>query len=414
MSIINLLKKFYFTKEFSRLTRLWFNVFVYNSVLALPTKFFPNRLIVRGVGSVALLCFFYFNSCLRIRVEEMKPNLVTRIKIGEDISKIQIEKHGYVFMNLPFKVPLNTDRVYVLDYKNSLIKVFLKNGDLDFIIGTPKQNVEHQKIIPIQLNQLGHIAVNDANEIFVQSFPLVKVEQKVEPVDPFNSLSGTFHYEEPKVLPSYILYIPSNNKQMEVYGISGKNSEPFEFIENLYSGDKEKFFVVHRLSENLVLSYFFKGKLKGRIEENNLLLFFTEESTKYKIQLESILPDRSGSYALAMFTFLDKEDGRFKFRRIYRYKYNDPKPETLLKEFQNPTEILFGNKQSREFITLETEDSGSSLRLLIHDSLGNHIANKRIRLDSPRERWRELYQDFNDSFYSLKLSAGYLEIYEWK
>lgn len=373
------------------------------------------------MSSKSKICLLFFLSilslnlfCLRFKVEEMKPHLITRLKIGDDISTIQLEKHGYVFMNLPFKIPLNTDRVYVSDYKNSLIKVFLKNGDLDFVIGNPKQNVDRKKLVPVSLNQIGHIAISEASEIFVQSFPSVKFEQKVEPTDPFNSFSGTFRYEEPKVLPSYIIYISSNNKDIEVYGVSGKNSEPFEFIENLYSGEKEKFFVIHKLSENLVLSYFFKGKLKGRLEENNLLQFFMKESTKYKVNLESILPDKSGNYALAMFSFLDKEDGRFKFRRIYRYKYNDSKPEMLLKEFQNPAEVLFSNKQSKEFVTLETEEGGSSLRFLIHDSFGNHIANKRIKLDSPREQWRELYQDFNDSIYSLKLRAGYLEIYEWK
>ncbi len=361
-----------------------------------------------------LIFIFFINFyCLQIQIEEMKPSLVTRLKLGEGLNKIEIQK-GHVLMNLPFKIPLNADRVYVVDYKNSLLKVFFKNGDLDFIIGNPRQDSRNLKVFPLKLNQLGHIAVNEASEIFVQSFPVVKTENKVETIDPFNSLSGTFHLEEPKILPSYVLYIPPSNKEIEIYGISGKNSEPFQFIENLYAGEKEKFFVIHKLSENLVLSYFFKGKLKGKIEEKDLLSFFTKESSKYKINLDSILPDKTGNYALIMLSFLNKEDGRFKFRRIYRYKYNDPKPDVLLKEFQNPKEILFGSKQSKAFITLEIEEGGNSLRLLMHDSLGNHIANKRIRLDPPRSKWRELYQDFNDSFYSLKLDAGYLELYEWK
>lgn len=353
-------------------------------------------------------------SCFRIRVEDMKPELVTRLGLGNGLSKIELVKHGQVYVNIPFKIPLNVDRVYVLDYKNSLIKVFLRSGDLDFVIGNPKQTSKMEKIYPANLNHLGHIAVSEEGEIFVQSFPNVPVEQKMEVWDPFNSVSGTFRIEEPKVIPSFILHIPSDTKEVEIYGIFGKNSEPFQFIENLYSGEKGKFFVVHRISDALVLSYFNRGNLKGTIEEIEIFSYFGKELQKYKITLDTILPDRTGSYALTMLSFFSKEDDRFKFRRIYRYKYNSPKPETLLKEFQNPTEVLFANKQTREFITIATEEGGNSLRLLVHDSSGNHIANKRITFSMPRDRWREFYQDFNDSFYSLKLESGYLEIYEWK
>ncbi|MCX7999808.1 MAG: hypothetical protein N3A69_12805, partial [Leptospiraceae bacterium] len=309
---------------------------------------------------------------------------------------------------------LNVDRVYVLDYKNSLIKVFLRNGDLDFVVGNPKQASKTEKIIPVNLNHLGHIAVSEGGEIFVQSFPNIVTEQKIESFDPFNSVSGTFRIEEPKILPSYVLSISADTKQAEIYGVFGKNSEPFQFIENLYAGEKGKFFVLHRISEALTLSFFKQGVLKGTIEESEIFSFFEKESQKYKITLDTILPDRTGNDILVMLSFFSKEDERFKFRRIYRYKYNNSKPEALLKEFQNPSEVLFASKQTKEFITIETEEGGNSLRLLVHDSMGNHIANKRITFDNPRDRWRELYLDFNDSFYSLKLDSRYLEIYEWK
>ena len=113
------------------------------------------------------------------------------------------------------------------------------------------------------------------------------------------------------------------------------------------------------------------------------------------------------------FSFIGKKDSRFKFRRIYKYALNATEPESLLKELQYPSEILFSVSANKEFLIWETENKGESVKLQVHDKEGNHINNKKLQFPAPRLNWRETYIDENDNLYSVKTSSGYLELYSW-
>jgi hypothetical protein len=300
----------------------------------------------------------------------------------------------------------------VVDYKNALVKVFLKNGRLDYVIGTPKKSTS-EKVLGLKLSSPGIVSVSEDDDIYIQDRITLGKAIKLEERDPFNMTSGFFAMREPEYLPSYILHIASNKKDTNVIGINGINSEPFRYIENIIAGDKGKLFVIHRISTSIELNYYQKGILKGQITENDLEIFSAPENSKYSIKLESIIPDKMGNYALLLFNFTGKQDERFKFRRVYKYKYGEQRYQIMLKEFQNPSEILFGLLPNGEFITWETEGSEDSVKLLLHDQRGNHISNKRISFKPPRVKWRETYQDFRDNIYSIRIDAGQLELYEW-
>jgi len=360
-----------------------------------------------------LVSLIFFMSCIQFRVEEMKSQLVTRLKLGQGLNKIEFEKVGNSLLNIPLKIPITSDRVFVVDYKNALLKVFLLNGNLDYIVGTTKDITQTTKVLSFKLSNPGLISVSEDDEIYLQDRVSLNLETKLEERNFENITSGFFVIREPVYLPSYILNINASKKNIEVIGISGKNTEPFQYIEAIVAGEKGKLFVVHRQSLALELIYFFNGKKKAYINENELSIFNSEEAQKYNINLELIIPDKAGNYALLMFSFIGKNDERFKFRRIYRYKYNQPEPEKLLKEFQNPSEVLFAVLSNKNFITWETESNGNSIKLLFHDSNGNHILNKRISLDEPRVKWRETYMDYRDTLFSIKIESGYLELYKW-
>jgi hypothetical protein len=45
-------------------------------------------------------------------------------------------------INIPFRIPINANRLYITDYNNSYVKVYGNDGDLDFIIGNvPSKNI---------------------------------------------------------------------------------------------------------------------------------------------------------------------------------------------------------------------------------------------------------------------------------
>ncbi len=365
---------------------------------------------------ILLICISLFgiSNCIRFKVDELKLDLNGRIKIGEGIDKIEAKISNNAITNIPLHIPLSADRLFVTDIKNASIKVFLKNGKLDYVIGSPKMKDEKVRFLNLKVSNPGAIAVSADDEIYIQNRVTQRKEDSEEEIDPFTVSSGYFAFREPIYIPSYIIQIASSKEKTNVLGVSGKDSEPFGYIESMYAGDDGKLFVVHRKAEEFILSYYRKGKLIGNISESSLEIYQTPESKNYLIKLDKMLPDLSGSFAILSFSYIGKTDQRFKFRRIYKFTYNTTKETSLLKEFQDPSEILFGIKSNKEFYIWETENEGDAVKLKVHDSEGNHISNKKLVFPEPRTSWRETYMGYKDNIYSIKIDSGYLEIYEWK
>jgi hypothetical protein len=99
----------------------------------------------------------------------MSPSIVARIRLGVELDKLQAEILNNSLVNVPLRIPINSDRFYITDYKNSLLKVFLRNGKLDYIIGKPEQKQEDIKIMEMRIVVPGLVAVSEEDEIYIQS-----------------------------------------------------------------------------------------------------------------------------------------------------------------------------------------------------------------------------------------------------
>jgi hypothetical protein len=359
------------------------------------------------------LLFFLF-SCVRFKIDELSPSLVSRIRLGIELDKLQAEILNNSLVNVPIRIPINSDRFYITDYKNSLLKVFLRNGKLDYIIGKPNQKTEDIKVMELRLAVPGLVAVSEDDEIYIQNRISSAISTNEEITNRFLLASGYFSMREYIHPPSYIQCISKTKDDIFIIGIEGKNSEPFRYIESMIAGSNGALFVLHKIADQLVLSYYLNGELRGKISESELKIFQSEDNQKYNIFLDNIIPNKNGEYALLSFKYSGKEDDRFKFRRIYQYEFNKNVPTNLLKEFLDPSEILFGVKGNGDFYIWETESGEKSIKLQLHDKDGNHTNNKRLPFSNPRVLWRETYMDYKDNVYSIRIDAGYLEIYEWK
>lgn len=362
-----------------------------------------------------ILTFVHFSNCVRFKIDNLKPNLISKIKIGTDLTEVEGMVVNNALINIPFRIPINANRLYITDYNHSYIKVYGNDGDLDFIIGNvPSKNNLKVKVLNQKLGKIGLVAVSSEDDLFIQN--RISTDSGAEEIKAENSFaknSGYFDTKEKENTASYILHLDSKGKMVSIIGISGKNSEPFRYIESMYAYDKKRFAVYHKFAEQMHLNYYVEDNLVGTIKEGNLNIFTGPDSNEYKIKLDSMIPHRSGEFALVSFSFIGKKDLRFKFRRFYKYAFGSVEPEILLKEFQYPSEILFSVNTNKEFYIWETENKGESVKLQVHDKDGNHINNKRLQFPAPRLNWRETYVDENDNLYSVKTSGGYLELYSW-
>jgi hypothetical protein len=359
-----------------------------------------------------LVCFWilFLTECKRFQIESLHPTLISEIPIGDETEKINGQIINNTIVNIPFRIPIGSNRLYITDYLNSRIKIYNFDGKLEFIIGNAKRNELKIKFLSQKFNSIGLISVSQEDDIYVQNrLSSNSVESKKEE-NLLIKTSGFFDTKEIESTPSYILQINNKGKLISILGKNGVNSEPFRYIEAIYSYKKNKIFVYHKFAEQMLLSIYDNGELKGSIEEEKIDVLKSEE---YNTKLDSMIPNLENEYALVSVSYFGKKDLRFKFRKIFKYDFNNSKPTKEMKEILYPSEILFHSTNTDSFIIWETENKGDSVKLQIHDKEGNHIKNKRFEFNSARSNWRETYMDEKGNLFSIRLNSNFLELYRW-
>lgn len=353
-------------------------------------------------------------TCLRFRVENLTEEILFRIPLGNTQEAFEGVVVNQVLTNLPLFIPSSSNITAIADTKQSLVKLFDRNGRLDATLGNPDfKSLGGIPHYPFRFGGIGLVAMNEDGDLIVQN----RISSKGMELPPgqenlYKTYSGAFSTQGSTILPSFLVQISQKGVVKYMLGASGKNTEPFRYIEYIAPGEGEKLFVYHRTAEEMRLSYYEEGELKGNLKESSLDIFSMGEAKEFDITLDKLLPHPEGEYVLGSFSYYSKKDKRFKFRRIYRFTF-DSKTSTFLKEIQDPSEILFSIRNNNDFYIWETEDGGNSIRLQVHDQSGNHTNNKRLPFAPPRGQWRETYTDLFDTIYSLRIRQGALEIYRW-
>lgn len=247
-------------------------------------------------------------NCVRFKIDNLKPTLVSKIKIGTDIAEIEGLVVNNALLNIPFRIPTNANRLYITDYNNSYIKVYGGDGDLDFILGNVPSNYNLKvKVSTQKFGKLGLLAVSSDDDLYIQN--RISAETTIQETKMENSFSkntGYFDTKERESIASYLLHIDSKGKMNSIIGVTGKNTEPFRYIESLYAYDKNRLAVYHKFAEQMQLSYYLNGDLIGTIKEGNLNIFSTPEANEYTIKLDTMIPHKEGKFALVSFSYIGK------------------------------------------------------------------------------------------------------------
>ena len=356
-------------------------------------------------------------SCIRFKVENLSPNLVSKLKLGMDLDTVQGVISNQVLVNVPMQIPTQSGNTFLVDSKNACIKIFSSSGTLEKVIG----NIDTKTLKGItysnfKFGNLGLISLLNEDSFFIQNRLVANLGtgNKKTAEDLFSKYSGNLKISYSSAIPSVILHMNTRGEVLQIYGAKGKNTEPFRYVEAIYNDGEEALFVFHKLGEGKRLSKFKEGAISGEIIETNLDLYQSPESNNYTISLEKMIPFKSGTHALVSFSFISKKDNRFKFRRIYKIAFGSNEVGEALKEIQDPSEILFHVLSNEDFYIWETEPQSNSVKLQVLDSSGNHINNRRLSFPNPRSQWRETYIDSDDKIFSVRVKSGYVEIYEWK
>jgi hypothetical protein len=364
---------------------------------------------------IIFIFILFLSHCVQFKIENLIPKLVLKLEIGKLVNQVESEYLNNAYINLPIRIPVSSSKVFITDYNKSYIKVFNLNANLEFIIGDNIDKRNDTKFILQKFNKLGIITINEDEDLFVQN-RLSSAPEKPSKINyeflPLKT-SGNFDIRETESIPSYILNINNKGKLVHIIGKNGKNSEPFRYIEYMQAYSGERLYVYHRYAEQMILSYYEKGEIQGSLEEEKLEIFKDKEFEAYNLKLDTILPNPKNNSALVSISFIGKKDGRFKFRRIYKYLISKNTFESFLKEIQYPSEVLFAVNPNEEFYLLEMESKGDSIKFQVHDKEGNHIKNRRIEFTDTRLNWRETYIDEKFNIYSIKINSNNLEIYKW-
>lgn len=356
-----------------------------------------------------LILVLLFFSCIDYQIQNLEPKLISKIEIGDGIEKINASLVNNAILNIPNYIPIQNNRIYISDFINSRIKIFKLDGSLDLIYGNKKE--EKYKVIYQKFNKLGILEISEDQEVYIQNFLSSKTEEQKKELYSLDT-SGKFDTKEKEFIPSYIIHIDQKGKQISILGQNGRNTEPFRYIENIYSFKKNKIFVYHKSAEQMKLSLYIDDKLVKSLTEEKIEVL-KKDKQDYILKLDKMIPNFSNEYALVSITYLGKSDKRFKFRRIYKFDLEAITEPILLKEIIYPSEVLFYSKRNEDFIIWETEEESNSVKLKIHDKNGNHISNQRFEFDSLRINWRETFMDAKENLYSIKIESNKLEIYNW-
>ncbi|MEM7182853.1 MAG: hypothetical protein AAF518_18220, partial [Spirochaetota bacterium] len=204
-------------------------------------------------------------------MEELKAERIVTLPLGDSLQFIDAPLVNKSYANLPLQIPVLINRLYIPDYKNSLVKVFNRSGALQYVIGTPDRGVDKKvKVLYHKFSSIGSIAITNDENLYVQTLLSSKeVKQQVKQ-ELFRKKSGEFQISQIDIAPSYILQINKKGDIESIIGFEGANTRPFRYIENLYVSQQQRLFVYHRYAARMLLSYYEKGVLKGTINEAEL------------------------------------------------------------------------------------------------------------------------------------------------
>jgi hypothetical protein len=267
--------------------------------------------------------------------------------------------------------------------------VLSKNGEIIRIIG-PKSASTDKNYSEFDFSTIGEITDDKDGNIYVQN-KLPKLTGNSE------------------ISPSYILIFSKDGKLQETLGQDGLSNSPFYYIDNMFTDENNRLFVVSRTFESWSLSVF-KNKKREYFSIFDKNSFSDSNSSGYNAVIEKIIPFRKNNSAIISVSFYDGT--RFKFRKIFRIEIENNSKLKEVTTLPDPKNELFTILEDKYLVFWEVE--GKDIRFVIWSFQENILNNLSIDLEEKKSYYDEILSDENGKIYSYSVSREGISIYAWE
>lgn len=186
-----------------------------------------------GLGIITIVMSLF--GCSSSRVEELKKEKLFSIPIGEDVEEIGVIRDRNGFFSGPSSVLFKNGFFYVVDPVNKKILKITTPGDVILVISygdepeTSDQDILRTKQRrQYHFDEIGQIAVDNENNIFVEDRFIEKLPEKEE-IDLFNP-EGVTSGGNNEVYMSRILKFDRLGLYQYSIGKNGRDTDPFSLV----------------------------------------------------------------------------------------------------------------------------------------------------------------------------------------
>ncbi|HQO23246.1 MAG TPA: hypothetical protein PLM72_09220, partial [Spirochaetota bacterium] len=289
--------------------------------------------------TITLTVLLTLFACNRWKVSKLNPDLLCRIKPGSADGGISlIFRDNADILDMTFNLRISDKAIYCADNESKRLLVLSKNGDIVRIIG-PKSASIDKNYSEFDFSTIGEITDDKDGNIYVQN-KLPKLTGNSE------------------ISPSYILIFSKDGKLQETLGQDGLTNSPFYYIDNMFTDENNRLFVVSRTFESWSLSVFKNKKREyfSIFDKNSF-----SNSSGYNAVIEKIIPFRKNNSAIISVSFYDGT--RFKFRKIFRIEIENNSKLKEVTTLPDPKNELFTILEDKYLVFWEVE--GKDIRFVI-------------------------------------------------
>ncbi len=363
------------------------------------------------------LGFTLFSGCARFRIEELSPSLVASLPVlpPQDPNPdhlLQAMERGRVPYNLPTRPALDDSLLYLSDPARQLVRILSRSsGELNLLLADQHiPALQNARSLPLGVP--GWIAVDDEENLYIQSRIFDGEEEKPLEVPPERRIPGQLNTKEMSLLPSVILHLNKEGRLLQTLGQQGQGGDPFPVLYRMDAGDEGKLYVLYKnKEEKRVMALYRNGTL---VHDTSAFDPATaDEKRRFKVEIDNIVPFPTGENYMASVSFRNRNDYNLVYRKIFRLSppFQEAKEVLLI---DNPSDYFAWTHPGGGFYLMNSEGDGSRILFKIYSSDGEYLNNRLVNFPGLRAGWRETYLTLQGRIFSTRLNQGAYEIYEWK
>lgn len=360
-------------------------------------------------------------SCARFRIEELKPNLISRCALqlqssaSDSFDGAPITVQGRLPGNLPANPAIYDGQLYMVDTLNRRVRIFSgDSGELQTIIGQKKGEIPPGvQWVETPIGIPGAIAVSPEGKIFLQSWPAPDVPADTHfGLPPEQRLPGELNVKGLRPEDSRILELGEKGNLIRRIGETGTDGTPFAYVYRLTATKDGRLYVFHNSGNDRVLSVYRNGELQhtfSKVETPEMV----EDARRYRVEVEEMIPEEGDQGTiLASLSFRSRKDYTPEFRKIYRIDQDDHATEIL--QLDEDGDYLAWTGPDGIFFLMNTEGEGDRILYRIYSATGEYLNNRLIVFPDVRSSWLDTFPVPGGKILSVRLGEKRYEIYEWK